>query len=97
MIASRFGYVDEGLKKANAAAAAAKGEATPKVITDMETLIDQKTTAVQLGWTYLQLGPYLSDINLRPLTGESWSKVAAEVSPKIDNAIKTFNTNTSIG
>ena len=58
----------------------------------MEELINSKTTPVSLVWTYFKLGQYFGDIYNRPLAGESWSKVAEELSPKIDNAIKVYKT-----
>ena len=61
----------------------------------MEDLIMSKTTPVQLGWTFLDITKQVNEMNNRPLQGESWSTVAAEISPQIDAAIKTYKTNTS--
>lgn len=63
-----------------------------KEASEMEELINSKTTPVSLVWTYFKLGQYFGDIYNRPLAGESWSKVAEELSPKIDNAIKVYKT-----
>ena len=57
---------------------------------EMEDLITQKTTPVPLVWTMFNLGTYWGDIYNRPLKGESWSKIAEELAPKIDNAIKVY-------
>lgn len=97
LIALRYSRYDGDLIAASQKEDEANGKALPQAILDMEALIDQKTKPVQLGWTYLELGPYIGDINTRPLAGESWSKVAAEIAPKIDSAVKTYLTNTSLG
>ena len=47
----------------------------------------------QLTWAWMNIATVMSEINDRSLAGESWSKIQAECSPKIDAQIKLFKKN----
>ncbi len=47
----------------------------------------------QLTWAWMNLATIKAEVNDRLLKGETWSKIVAECSPKIDAQIKLFNRN----
>lgn len=97
MTVIRYSATDPATVKAlREKALANKGSGVTQETLDMEEWNRTNTIGVQLCWTYFGLGQYFGEVYTRTLKGESWSTVAEWFSPKVDQAINTFKTNTKV-